>query len=111
VAGAAIEGAQGGEGGNSKSARRDADLGSRVLASLSAPARRGRGRASSTHLHSGAAYFAQRHLFNSPNVHVSGEARRMSIKPKAEHEEVARRFTQHRESLAKLAPGYTGKPQ
>ncbi len=62
-------------------------------------------------LSSGAAYFAQRHLFNSPNVHVSGEARKMSIKPEAEHKEVARRFTQHRESLAKLAPGYTGKAQ
>jgi hypothetical protein len=35
----------------------------------------------------------------------------MSIKPEAEHKEVARRFTQHRESLAKLAPGYTGKAQ
>ncbi len=64
-----------------------------------------------SYLDSGATYFAQRHLFNSPNVHVSGEARRMSIKPKAEHEEVARRFTQHRESLSKLAPGYSGKAQ
>jgi hypothetical protein len=59
----------------------------------------------------GAAYFGQRHLFNSPDVKLSGETRRMSIRPRAEHEQMARRFTKHRQSLAVTLPGHTSKAQ
>lgn len=59
----------------------------------------------------GAAYFAQRHLLTSPDVKLSGETRRMSIRPQAEHEEMARRFTKHRRSLAGTLPGHTSKAQ
>jgi hypothetical protein len=58
-----------------------------------------------------AAYFGQRHLLNSPDVKLSGETRRMSIRPRAEHEEMARRFTKHRQSLAGTLPGHANKAQ
>mmetsp|Transcript_3578 Transcript_3578/g.6228 ORF Transcript_3578/g.6228 Transcript_3578/m.6228 type:complete len:119 (-) Transcript_3578:83-439(-) len=47
--------------------------------------------------------FGTRHLFSSPNVHVSKTARKQSIRPAEEHERVGRRFTRHRESMRNMA--------
>ncbi len=59
----------------------------------------------------GAAFFGQRHLLNSPDVKLSGPTRRMSNRPRDEHEEMARRFTTHRQSFARTLPGHTSKAQ